>query len=146
MTVIESIVRDLGELPPPKLVDVARYVHGLNPKSHERRRAALLATAGCMTGEKGEVYKRVLSTLARLDLGNLVIRARFVRGDVDNSTVNEVRGWIKTLQQVKPARIEICSPKKAFLAKTKPITATRMKEILAEIEDKVGIPAEIVEE
>ncbi len=111
-----------------------------------RLEAGTQKTFAAMTGEKGEVYKRVLSTLARLDLGNLVIRARFVRGDVDNSTVNEVRGWIKTLQQVKPARIEICSPKKAFLAKTKPITATRMKEILAEIEDKVGIPAEIVEE
>ncbi len=111
-----------------------------------RLEAGTQKTFSSMTGEKGDVYKRVIATLSRLDLGNLVIRARFVRGDVDNSTANEVRGWIKTLQTVKPARIEICSPKKAFIAKTKPITATRMKEILAEIEDKLGIPAEIVEE
>ena len=52
MTVIESIVRDLHELPPTKLVEVARYVHGLNPKSHERRRAALLATAVRRTLER----------------------------------------------------------------------------------------------
>jgi hypothetical protein len=58
MTVIESIVRDLRELPPPKLVEVAHYVRGLNPLSHERRRAALLATAGCIAGADGEDFER----------------------------------------------------------------------------------------
>ncbi len=56
MTVIESIVRDLREFPPRNLVEVARYVHGLNPKSHERRRAALLATAGL----DGEDFERAV--------------------------------------------------------------------------------------
>ncbi|MCS7062884.1 MAG: hypothetical protein NZM04_02360 [Methylacidiphilales bacterium] len=64
MTVIESIVRDLRELQPPKLVEVASYVHGLNPKSHERRRGALLATAGCMTGEDGEEFERAVKAEA----------------------------------------------------------------------------------
>ena len=64
MTVIESIVRELRELPPPQLVEVARYVHGLNPKSHERRRAALLATAGCMPGEEGEDFERAVKAEA----------------------------------------------------------------------------------
>jgi hypothetical protein len=68
MTVIESIVRDLHELPPTKLVEVARYVHGLNPKSHERRRAALVATAGCMAGEEGEDFERAVRAEAdRID-------------------------------------------------------------------------------
>lgn len=111
-----------------------------------RLEAGTQKTYAAMTGEKGEVYKRTLQTLARLDLGNLVIRARFMRGDVDNSTVSEIRGWIKALADIKPTRIEICSPKKGVLPKTKAITATRMKEILGEIEDKLGIPAEIVEE
>jgi hypothetical protein len=53
MSVIDSIVRHLRELPPPKLAELARYVHGLDPTSPERRRAALLATAGCMPGEEG---------------------------------------------------------------------------------------------
>ena len=64
MTVIESIVRDLRELPPPKLVEVARYVHGLNPKSRERRHAALLATAGCMEGEEGADFERAVKAEA----------------------------------------------------------------------------------
>jgi hypothetical protein len=60
MSVIESIVRDLHELPATKLAEVARYVHGLNPKSGERRRAALLATAGCMPGKEGEDFERAV--------------------------------------------------------------------------------------
>ena len=111
-----------------------------------RLEAGTQKTYAAMTGEKGEVYKRVITTLSRLDLGNLVIRARFLRGAVDNSTASELRGWIKALEQIKPARIEVCSPKKQFLPKTKPITATRMKEILAEIEEKLGIPVEVIDE
>jgi len=68
MSVIESIVRDLHELPTPQLVEVARFVHGLNPRSHERRRAALLATAGCMPGEEGEDFERAVRAEAdRID-------------------------------------------------------------------------------
>ena len=68
MTVIESIVRDLRELPQPKLVEVARFIRGLNPESHKRRRAALLATAGCMAGEDGENFERAVKAEAdRID-------------------------------------------------------------------------------
>lgn len=68
MTVIDSIVRDLRELPASKLVEAARYVHMLNPKSHERRRAALLETAGCMTGEDGAEFERAVRAEAdRMD-------------------------------------------------------------------------------
>jgi len=68
MTVIRSIVRDLRELPPSKLVEVARYVHRLNPKSRDRRQAALADTAGCMTGEDGEDFERAVRAEAdRID-------------------------------------------------------------------------------
>ncbi len=68
MSVIESILKDLHELPVTKLVEVARYVHSLNPRSHERRRAALQATAGCMAGEEGEDFERAVRSEAdRID-------------------------------------------------------------------------------
>jgi hypothetical protein len=71
MSVFDSIVRDLRELPPPKLMEVARYVHQLNPKSHERRRDALLATAGCMAGADGEDFERAVKAEAdRIDGDN----------------------------------------------------------------------------
>jgi hypothetical protein len=51
-----------------KLLEVALYVHGLNPKSHERRRAVLLATAGCMAGEEGKDFERAVRAEAdRID-------------------------------------------------------------------------------
>ena len=68
MSVLESIVKDLETLPAPKLVEVARYVSGLNPKRREERRAALRATAGCMSGEDGAAFERLVREEAeRLD-------------------------------------------------------------------------------
>jgi hypothetical protein len=68
MTVIDSIVRDLHELPQDKLVEVALYVHRLNPKSHERRLAALHGTAGCMAGKEGEDFEKAVKAEAdRID-------------------------------------------------------------------------------
>jgi hypothetical protein len=71
MTVVESILRDLNELPNPVLVDVARYVHSLNPKSKERRLSALLATAGCMDTAEGESFELAVKAEANRDHGHL---------------------------------------------------------------------------
>jgi hypothetical protein len=60
MSVIESILEDLKDLPTAKLVEVACYVHALNPKGQERRHAALRATAGSMAGEQGEEFERAV--------------------------------------------------------------------------------------
>lgn len=68
MTVLDSILRDLRELPPPKLAEVARFVHQLNPKSRERRLEALRATAGCLNDEEGEEFERaVMEEAERID-------------------------------------------------------------------------------
>ncbi len=71
MTVVESILRDLNELPTPALVDVARYVHALNPRSKERRLSALLATAGCMDSDEGESFEQAVKSEANRDHGQL---------------------------------------------------------------------------
>ncbi len=71
MTVVESILRDLNELPNPVLIDVARYVHSLNPKSKERRLSALLATAGCMDRDEGESFELAVKAEASRDHGHL---------------------------------------------------------------------------
>ena len=60
MSVLESIVKDLETLPAPKLVEVARYVSGLNPKRRDERLAALRATAGCMSGDDGVAFERLV--------------------------------------------------------------------------------------
>ena len=61
MSVLESIVKDLETLPAPRLVEVAHYVSGLNPKRREERLAAIRATAGCMSGEEGAAFERLES-------------------------------------------------------------------------------------
>jgi hypothetical protein len=70
MTLLESIVKELRELPPPKLVEVSNHIHKLHtsPEAAARRRAALLATAGCMAGEEGEDFERAVpETADRID-------------------------------------------------------------------------------
>ena len=48
MTVLESLIKDLEKLPPEKLVEVARFVHQIEPERAAKRLAALESTAGCM--------------------------------------------------------------------------------------------------
>lgn len=70
MTILESIVRDLRELPAPKLVEVSNYIHALHPSTDnaKRRRDAIRGTAGCMAGEDGEDFERaVRETADRID-------------------------------------------------------------------------------
>ncbi len=69
MTVLESIVKDLETLPAPKLVEVAHYVSGLNPRRREERLEALKATAGCLPGKEGEAFERAVREEAdRIDV------------------------------------------------------------------------------
>ena len=60
MSVLESIVKDLEALPAPKLVEVAHYVSGLNPKRKEERLAAIRDTAGCLSGDVGGDFERLV--------------------------------------------------------------------------------------
>ena len=62
MSVIESIMKDLKNLPTPKLVEVARYVHGLSQADQEVRRELLRQTHGvhCRFLEKSALALRNL--------------------------------------------------------------------------------------
>jgi hypothetical protein len=57
MTVIESILKDLRNLPTPMLVDVARYVHGLNETAQREREDTLRRTHGILSEEAGEAFE-----------------------------------------------------------------------------------------
>lgn len=70
VSLLESIVQELRELPPSKLVEVSSFIHRLHhsPEGAERRRAALHATSACMTVEEGEDFERaVRETADRVD-------------------------------------------------------------------------------
>ena len=67
MSVIESILKDLEGLPTPKLVEVARYVHGLSAAAQEERLSLLRRTYGGLTEEDGVAFDLALAGSRRLD-------------------------------------------------------------------------------
>ena len=67
MSVIESILKDLQSLPTSKLVEIARYVHGLNEAAHEERRAVLKRTHGALSEEDGEAFEQALAGSRRVE-------------------------------------------------------------------------------
>lgn len=91
-----------------------------------------------LTGRKSSQLGKIIEQLASLD--RLIIRAEFVRGEVDNSTDTEVRGWIKHLQDVRPNEIQVwsASPRSAGKGGARGIPKTRLQEIVDLVSDKVG--------
>lgn len=64
---IESIVRDLQNLPTPKLVEVARYVHSLSQADQEARQDLLRRTHGILSEEDGRAFEMALQGTRRLE-------------------------------------------------------------------------------
>ena len=60
MTLVESIVNDLRELPNAKLVEVARFVRELVPEASRRQREALAKLKGVMSDEAGQAIQEAL--------------------------------------------------------------------------------------
>lgn len=96
-----------------------------------------------MTGRKstelGEMT-RFLSTLERL-----IVRACFVRGEVDNSTDNEVKGWIRRLGDLTPKEVQIFSPDAKKRGGPRGITKTRLNEIMEQLAEKVSAPVTVLD-
>jgi hypothetical protein len=67
VNVIESIIKDLQGLPNPKLVEVARYVHGLSEAAQKKRSALLHKTHGALTEKDGEAFEMALRGARRLE-------------------------------------------------------------------------------
>ncbi len=67
MSVIESILKDLQSLPNPKLVEVARYVHGLSEEAQKERSALLRQTFGSLSEEDGEIFEQAVRDARRLE-------------------------------------------------------------------------------
>jgi hypothetical protein len=67
MSVIEAILRDLQSLPTPKLVEVARYVHGLSEKAEVERRNLLRETHGGLSEEDGKAFEDAMTESRRTE-------------------------------------------------------------------------------
>lgn len=67
MTVIESIVKDLEKLPATKLIEVAHFVHSLDPRRREERLALLRTTQGGLSEEDGIAFEQALAASRRVE-------------------------------------------------------------------------------
>ncbi len=67
MSVIESIIENLQGLPTSKLVEVARYVHGLSEKTQTAPLDILRATHGGLSEHDGNAFETALLGARRLE-------------------------------------------------------------------------------
>ena len=106
-------------------------------------------TFAAMTGRKSTEFATLAACLVNLE--HLVIQARFVRGDTDNSTDAEVKGWIKRIGEMKPREVHILNadakPGAAGSArigkKVRLAPKSKIQEISAQVTEKTGIPVVI---
>jgi hypothetical protein len=97
-----------------------------------------------LTGHKSTELSKIVKQLSTLE--RLTVQAQFVRGEVDNSTDSEVKGWIKRLRDLEPQEVMISTPP-ARKRKGLPqgIPPSRLQEIGDLVSEEVGATVTIVE-
>lgn len=111
-----------------------------------RFEAGTQKTFGALTGQEPQLFKEVCDAIEQIDMERWVLRACFVRGDIDNSTDNELRYWLGKVEGFNPAHIQITTLAKAdSKRKLKPITATRLGAIQEKVAKKTEREVEILE-
>lgn len=99
-------------------------------------------TFTALTGRKGTELADIVRHLP--NFSRLVVHAHFVKGDVDNSTDGEVRGWIKRLQEAKPREVILTTPD-AKRGKLRGVTRARLDEIQEQVTEKLSATVSVVE-
>lgn len=121
-----------------------RMTLGIYDNPVVRMEYGTVKTFRALTGRKTTQLAQIVKHLCSLD--RVIVRARFVRGDVDNSTENELNGWIKRLRDVRPREVQISSPPpKARKGMRQGITKTRMQEIVDRVSDEIGATVTLLE-
>ncbi|MFT5051158.1 MAG: hypothetical protein ACI8QZ_002568 [Chlamydiales bacterium] len=96
------------------------------------------------TGVKGTELAPLTKQLGVFE--NLVVRARFYRGDLDNSEEKEVRAWIKRLVEMSPREIEFIKGSLPESKKVlKAVTKTREQQIIDEVAEATGLTVKMVD-
>lgn len=97
-----------------------------------------------LTGHKSTELGDIVRHLSSLE--KVTVLAKFVRGDIDNSTDSEVKGWIKRLRDVEPQEVLITSPpSRAKKGQLQGITPARLKEIAEMVVEEVGATVTVID-
>lgn len=108
-----------------------------------RLEAGFQKTFAALTGESPKLFKDVVEQMGRLGTERLIVQARFVRGEIDNSTDHEIKAWIRHLSEIRPATVRITTLPRARGRRERPIPKTRMTQIAELVTSKTGIPVEV---
>jgi len=117
-----------------------RHAMGIYDRVVVRFEWGTAKTYAALTGRKSTDYNNLCAHLGHFE--NLVIQARFVRGEADNSTDAEVKAWLKKVSELKPRAVHILTGD-AKSKKVKVAPKSRITEIAAEVTSKAGVPVEI---
>lgn len=131
-----SIACDLPRVEAPEV----RHALGIYDQVVVRFDWGTAKTFAATTDRKSADFANLCAHLGHLE--NLVLQARFSRGEVDNSTDAEVKAWVKKVGELKPREIHLLNPESKS-KKQKPVPKTRLAEIAAEVTEKTGVPATI---
>jgi hypothetical protein len=129
----------------PRLDDLLlRHVLGIYDRVYLRMEWGTAKTFAAMTGRKSSEFATYLDNLGHVE--HLIVQARFLRGDIDNSTDAEVKAWIKKIGELKPREVAILNPDaKGASKKGKSAPKSRLADIAADLTEKTGIPAAVVQ-
>jgi hypothetical protein len=129
----------------PSLCDQeARITVGIYNSPVVRLEYGTAKTFQKLTGHKSTELTKIIQHLSSLE--HLIVQAQFVRGEVDNSTDSELKGWIKRLKEVGPQEVLISTPpSKRRKGLPQGITPTRMSHIEELIAEEVGAKVTVVD-
>lgn len=98
------------------------------------------------TGRKGTDLGEIQAALTNLP--QLVIQARFQRGDADNTGEAEIKAWIKRVTDMHPREVHLLNSEPRVSGggakqKSKLVTKAKLSEIAAEVTKKAGVPVHV---
>lgn len=97
-----------------------------------------------LTGMDKEAFDILIASLKHQEGDKFIIAADLVRGDIDNSSDKEIKAWIKVLQDIRPLGIQLTSKGDKDQG-TKPVTKTRLAQIVEQLTEQLGITPEVLE-
>lgn len=97
------------------------------------------------TGRKGTDLGDIQAALTNLP--QLVIQARFQKGDADNTAEAEVKAWVKRVGEMRPREVHLLNSEARVTARSpkrgKLVPKSRLTEIAADVTKKTGVPVQV---
>ncbi len=121
----------------------ARHAMGIYDQPTVRVEWGTAKTFTAMTGRKGPELAAMTKQLGSME--KIVVRASFQRGKHDNSTDSEIKGWLKKLEEINPAAVQVSNLFEADGGQ-KAITPTRLKQIVEKLGSETEYAVTVLED